>query len=73
MSQKPKSNPTPTKSSRSNRLLRLPEVLARIPISKSTWWAGVKKGAFPKPRKLGARVCAWREQDIDALCGQGEG
>jgi prophage regulatory protein len=58
---------------KNNRLLRLPQVLERIPVSKSTWWAGVKKGTFPKPIKLTVRTTAWRESDIDRLCGQAEG
>jgi prophage regulatory protein len=29
---------------------------ALIPVSKSTWWAGVKTGRFPKPIKLGPRI-----------------
>ncbi len=40
---------------------------AIIPVSKSTWWAGVKSGRFPKPVKLGPRVTAWRVEDIRAL------
>lgn len=52
-----------------DRLLRLPEVLKIIPVSKSTWWAGVKTGRFPKPIKLGPRTTAWRESDIRALMG----
>jgi hypothetical protein len=27
-----------------------------IPVSKSTWWEGVKSGRFPKPVKLGPRI-----------------
>ena len=48
--------------------LRLPKVLQRIPVSKSTWWAGIKEGRFPKPIKLSKRTSAWLESDIDALC-----
>lgn len=44
--------------------IRLPEVLRLIPVSKSTWWAGVKSGHFPKPVKLAPRVTAWRIEDI---------
>ena len=33
--------------------IRLPIVLHHIPVSKSTWWAGVKSGRYPKPVKLG--------------------
>jgi prophage regulatory protein len=55
------------------RFLRLPEVLQRIPVSKSTWWAGIRQGRFPKPVKLSARTSAWRETDIDAICNQSQG
>ena len=47
--------------------LRLPQVLAIIPISKSAWWAGCKTGRFPKPIKLGPRTTVWRAEDITAL------
>lgn len=49
------------------RLLRLPQVLARVPVSRSAWWSGVKAGKFPPPVKLGPRTTAWRESEIDAL------
>jgi predicted DNA-binding transcriptional regulator AlpA len=49
---------------------RLPQVLALIPVSKSTWWDGVKSGRFPKPVKLSARTTAWRVEDIRALIDQ---
>ena len=38
-----------------------------IPVSKSTWWAGVHSGRFPRPIKLGPRLTAWRVEDIRAL------
>ena len=39
-----------------------------IPVSKSTWWAGVKSGRYPKPTKaFGPRISAWRVEDIRAL------
>jgi len=47
--------------------VRLPQVLAVIPISKSSWWDGVKAGKYPKPVKLSARVTCWRVEDIRAL------
>lgn len=47
--------------------LRLPTILQIFPIGKSTWWAGVKDGRFPKPIKLGARTTAWRVEDIKEL------
>ena len=50
-----------------NALLRLPQVLALIPVSRSAWWAGCKSGRYPKPVKLGQRTTAWRAADIAAL------
>ena len=53
-------------------LLRLQSILAPtgpIPVSKSTWWAGVKDGRFPKPIKLGPRITVWRAADIQRLVG----
>lgn len=45
-----------------------PPIPAIIPVSKSTWWAGVRTGRYPQPiRTLGARITAWRVEDIRAL------
>ena len=55
-------------------VLRLKDVLAPrgpVPVSKSTWWAGVKDGRFPKPLKLGKRVTVWRISDIRQLLEEG--
>ena len=48
--------------------VRLPQILAVFPVSRSTWWAGVKSGRYPQPvRTLGLRITAWRVEDIRAL------
>jgi prophage regulatory protein len=52
--------------------LRLPEVLRLFPVSKSTWWAGIKVGKYPPGIKLSARVTAWRRADIQALLAQSD-
>jgi prophage regulatory protein len=54
--------------------VRLPAIIAPhgpIPVSKSTWWAGIKAGRYPKPVKLGARITAWRVEDIRAFIERG--
>jgi len=52
--------------------LRLKEVLALIPVSKSTWYQGVADGRYPKPtKKLGARISAWDVRDIRLLLERG--
>ena len=55
-------------------LLRLADILAPrgpIPVSKSTWWAGVREGRFPQPLKLGPRITVWSAEDIRALIENG--
>jgi prophage regulatory protein len=47
--------------------MRLPQVLAVIPVGKSCWWEGVKSGRYPKSVKLSARCTAWKAEDIHAL------
>ena len=44
-----------------------------IPVGKSTWWAGVKDGRYPKSVKLGPRITAWRVEDIRALIENSQG
>ena len=53
--------------------LRLPQILAAIPISKSAWWEGCRTGRYPKPVKLGPRTTAWRAEDIVALINRVSG
>ena len=50
--------------------LRLPQVLALIPISRSAWWVGIREGKFPKGIKLGSKTTVWRAEDIRALIQQ---
>jgi len=61
---------------KSERLLRLPEVLSRIPYKRSRFLGLVREGVFPRPVKLGPRAVAWPESQIDALVARivnGEG
>lgn len=53
--------------------VRLPQILAVIPVSKSTWWAGIKAGRFPRPVKLGPRTTAWPVDGIRNLLAAMEG
>lgn len=43
---------------------RVPVIPPLVPVSKSTWWEGVKSGRFPKPIKLGPKTTVWRIEDI---------
>lgn len=48
------------------KTLRLPEVIAKVGLSKSTIYAMIKAGTFPKQRKLGTRASGWIEEEVDA-------
>lgn len=47
------------------RLLRVRGVLARVPVSKTTWWNWVRDGYAPKPLRIGENVTCWTESSID--------
>ncbi|MDN3570166.1 AlpA family phage regulatory protein [Methylobacterium longum] len=54
--------------------VRLANILAPrgpLPISKSSWWEGVRTGRYPQPIKLGPRITAWRCEDIRTLLETG--
>jgi len=50
--------------------MRLNQILAIIPVSKSTWWAKVKSGDYPQPVKLSECTTAWQVKDINNLIQQ---
>lgn len=50
--------------------LRIKGVLSKIPVSRATWYAGIKAGKYPKSIRLSEGMSVWRVADIDALCQQ---
>ena len=49
-------------------ILRTPQVLELIPISRATLWRRVQSGQFPTPLRLGgpdSRAVGWRRTDIE--------
>lgn len=54
------------------KFLRLPQVLERFPVSKSTLWELIRGGNFPPPCKLTKRTSAWIEEEVEAACKQRE-
>lgn len=57
-------------------LLRLKSIIGPngpIPVSRSTWWAGVKSGRFPAPVKLGPRITVWKSSEVQRLIDDGIG
>jgi prophage regulatory protein len=48
------------------RLIRLPEVMARVGLKRSAIYQRMSEGRFPKSRSLGLRYTVWLESEIDA-------
>ena len=48
------------------RILRLPEVIARVGLRRPTIYLHISKGTFPKQINLGPRAVGWLESEIDA-------
>lgn len=46
------------------KLLRMRQVLMRVPVTRSTIYQWMKEGRFPKQTLLSKRCCVWREEDI---------
>ncbi len=47
-----------------DRVLRRPEVEARTGLSRSTIYALISQGRFPRPVKLSKRAVGWRAPDV---------
>lgn len=47
-------------------ILRLPSVLQITGLSRSTIYAMMAEGTFPKPIKLGKRAVGWKDADVAA-------
>jgi prophage regulatory protein len=47
-------------------LMRIPQILKVMPVSKSKFWLMVQKGEFPKPIKIG-RSSFWTVKQVQAF------
>ncbi|AKS22498.1 MAG: phage DNA binding protein [Leptospirillum sp. Group II 'C75'] len=59
-----------------DRILRLPEVLSTVGISRSSLYALIAQGQFPRQIRLSPRTSGWRLSDVEdwirakAECGR---
>ena len=59
-------NSTPTDVlSRPSRLIRLPEVITRCGIGRTTIYEMIGRFEFPAPVKIGARTSAWPQHEVE--------
>lgn len=49
-----------------NKILKLPDVMRATALSRSSIYAFISKGAFPKPIKLGEKAVGWIEGEVSA-------
>lgn len=47
------------------RLLRLPEVMARVGLKRSAIYQRMSDGRFPKSRSIGPKCAVWVETEIE--------
>ena len=47
--------------------VRLPTILSLLPIGRSTWYAKVSSGVYPKGYEVGPRTTAWKVKDVREL------
>ncbi len=60
--------PEETTKATEHTYLRERDVLARLPVSRATWWRLVADNpSVLKPIKLGPRVTVWRASQIEAF------
>ena len=48
-----------------SNLIRIPKVMEKTGVAKSTLWLWVKDGNFPKPIKLSPRIAVWIEDEVN--------
>jgi prophage regulatory protein len=56
----------PNTADKPDRILRLPAVLDRTGLSRSTLYRKIQQGAFPRQIALSARCAGWRESAVEA-------
>ncbi len=66
----PNFNPNPFPATGYVRLGQILGPKGPLPISRSSWFAGVKSGRFPKPVALGLRSKGYKVEEIRALLAQ---
>jgi hypothetical protein len=47
-----------------------PPIPAIFPVSRASWWKGVKEGRYPQGYKIGPRTTAWRVENIRKLLAE---
>jgi prophage regulatory protein len=54
----------PTGEPRVTRLIRLPEVMGRVGMKRSTIYRKMEEGSFPRSRSISAKCAVWVEAEV---------
>ena len=52
-------------TSATDRLVRLPEVIHRVGLSRTTIYSLIATGEFPRQIVIGPRAVAWSQQELE--------
>ena len=66
------SSQAPDVPGRIDRVVRLPEVLLRVGVSRTTLYTMVRDGRFPAPLHLSTRIRGWRLSSVEAFLSSTE-
>lgn len=50
----------------STNVLRLPQLLKKVGLSRSAIYAAISEQRFPPPVRLGIRAVGWLEEEVEA-------
>jgi prophage regulatory protein len=50
--------------------LKLPEVIERLGVSRTTFLRMIENSEFPKPIRVGQRIIFWLEEDVTAYLAE---
>lgn len=53
-----------------HNIMRLPAVMARTGLSRSTIYLRISKGCFPRPISLGGRAVGWIDTEVNEWLAQ---
>lgn len=48
----------------------LGDVLKLFPVSRSTFYTMLRKGQFPKGKKIAPRIILWSKQEVDSFISE---
>ena len=52
------------------KILRLPDVMAKCGLGRSSIYSYIQKNQFPQPIRLGERAVGWKSDEVDAWIEQ---